>query len=210
MTDQRSGTGLRPIQATLVVGALGLGALLLAACGSSTNTASAGSGPSGTAASTSPSTTGAPASGGQPTGITIKTASVTGYGTILVDGSGHTLYILSSEQGGKITCTDANGCTNVWPDTELPAGVTSATAGRGIQASLLSTVKDAAGGLYVTYGGWPLYTFSHDTAPGQVSGEGITSFGGTWYVIDANGMPVKSSQSTSTSTSAPASSSYGY
>src|SRR5581483_7523132 len=63
MTDQRSGTGLRPIQATLVVGALGLGALLLAACGSSTNTASAGSGPSGTAASTSPSTTGAPASG---------------------------------------------------------------------------------------------------------------------------------------------------
>jgi len=211
MTDQRSETGLRSAQAMLAVGALGLGALLLAACGSSTGTASAGSGSSGSASSTSssaPSTTAAPASGGQPAGVTIKTASVSGYGTILVDGSGHTLYMLSSEQGGKITCTDANGCTKVWPDTELPAGVTSATAGPGIQASLLSTVKDATGGLYVTYGGWPLYTFSHDSAPGQVNGEGITSFGGTWYVLDANGMPVKSSQSTSTS--APASNSYGY
>ena len=208
MTDRLGETRLRCPRKRAATGAVVLGAVLLTACGSSGGTASAGS--SGSAASTSssaPSTTaaaGQPASGGQ--GITLMTASVSGYGTILVDGTGHTLYILSSEQGGKITCTDANGCTKIWPDTELPAGMTSATAGPGVKPSLLSTVKDAAGSLYVTYGGWPLYTFSRDSAAGQVNGEGITSFGGTWYVLDASGNPVKSSQSSS----APASGSYGY
>jgi predicted lipoprotein with Yx(FWY)xxD motif len=131
--------------------------------------------------------------------VTIGSAQVGGFGRILVDGSGHTLYVLSTEKGGKITCTDDNGCTKIWPDTELPAGVTAATPGPGIDTSLLSTVKDAKGSLYVTYGGWPLYTFTGDTGPGQVKGEGITNFGGTWYVLDVAGQPVTGAGSTSSS-----------
>ena len=114
---------------------------------------------------------------------------------VLVNGAGQTLYLLSSEQGGKLTCTDDNGCTKVWPDTELPAGVTGATAGTGIQASLLGTVKASTGSLYVTYGGYPLYTYSGDSGSGQANGEGIVSFGGTWYVIGVSGHPVMSKQS---------------
>ena len=42
----------------------------------------------------------------------------------------------------------------------------------------------------LTVGGWPVYTYVQDTAPGDVTGEGITSFGGTWYAIGPNGQPV--------------------
>lgn len=170
--------------------------LLLAACSSSTHSASSGSSSasSGSSSGGSATTAGAPASSGPPgsvaAGVTIGAANVAGYGMVLVDGSGHTLYILSSERGGKLTCTDDNGCTKVWPDTELPAGVMAATAGSGINKALLSTVKNAKGSLYVTYGGWPLYTFSGDSGPAQSAGEGINSFGGIWYVLGVSGQPV--------------------
>lgn len=172
------------------------GALVLAGCGSASPPGTASAASNGRSAGTA-----SPA-------IVIKTGSSPGLGTVLVDGGGRTLYMLTSEQGGKITCTDENGCTKAWPDTELPKGVTSATAGPGIRAGLLGTVKDAAGSLYVTYGGWPLYTFAGDSSPGQAKGEGITSFGGTWYVLDASGHPVTAGPSGSTTSSAPAG--YGY
>jgi len=129
--------------------------------------------------------------------ITISAKSVPGVGTVLVNSQGQTLYMLTSEQGGKITCTDDIGCTKVWPDTELPKGVTTAIAGSGVQASLLGTVKNADGDLYVTYHGWPLYTFGGDTVPGQANGEAVTGFGGAWYVLSTAGDPVTTKQSQS-------------
>jgi predicted lipoprotein with Yx(FWY)xxD motif len=125
-------------------------------------------------------------------GLTIGTSNVPGVGNVLVNAKdGKTLYLLTSEQGGKLTCTDDNGCTKVWPDTELPSGVSSGIAGNGVNSSLLSTVKTSDGHLYVTYNGWPLYTYSGDSGPMQSHGQGIQSFGGTWYALDASGNPVK-------------------
>ena len=174
-------------------GALAAAALALAACGSSGSAgASSTSSGSNGSASSSTSAAGSSTASSQAAAPTISTATVAGFGTVLVNGDGRTLYLLTSEKGGKITCTDANGCTKVWPDTELPSGVTAAKAGSGIQTSLLGTVKDASGSLYVTYGGYPLYTFAGDSSAGEAKGEGITSFGGTWYVISASGQPVTS------------------
>jgi len=124
---------------------------------------------------------------------------------VLVNASGKTLYILTSEQGGKITCTDDSGCTKVWPDNELPKGVTAATPGSGVDASKLGTAKNAAGDNYVTYGGYPLYTFSHDSGPGTANGEGVMSFGGTWYTMTASGAPVTTPTAGATTTTASAS-----
>jgi predicted lipoprotein with Yx(FWY)xxD motif len=160
------------LAATLVLG------LALAACTTKG---------SGTGSSTNPSGAGA--------AVTIASANVPGVGTVLVNGQGRTIYVLTSEQGGKLTCTDANGCTKVWPDTELPSGVTAATAGSGVQAAMLGTVKDASGSLYVTYATYPLYTYVGDTGPGTASGEGITSLGGTWYPITPAGTLVKTKAS---------------
>jgi predicted lipoprotein with Yx(FWY)xxD motif len=158
---------------SLGAGLAGVAALALAACGGST-------------ATTAP-TTAAPAA---PAGVTIASANVPGVGTVLVNGQGMTLYLLTSEQGGKLTCTDDNGCTKVWPDIELPSGVTAATAGTGVDASKLGTIKSTTGSLYVTYAGWPLYTFSHDSGPGTAHGEGINSFGGTWETLTPAGTAV--------------------
>lgn len=166
----------RPPGLLRAAGLAGATALAFAACGSKSSNPSA-----------APATTAA----GAPAGVTIATANVPTVGRVLVNGDGKTLYLLSSEKGGKLTCTDTNGCTNVWPDTELPAGVTAATAGSGVQASMLGTVKGSSGALYVTYAGWPLYTFAHDAGPGTANGEGIVSFGGTWMALTPAGTPVQ-------------------
>ena len=131
-------------------------------------------------------------------------------GTVLVNGQGQTLYLLTSEQGGKITCTQANGCTTAWPETTLPAGMTAAKAGSGVQGSLLGTVRDASGGLEVTYNHWPLYTYAGDSGPGVAHGQGLTSFGGTWYVLSASGNPVTASQAQAGNSSSSPGGGYGY
>jgi hypothetical protein len=108
--------------------------------------------------------------------------------------------MLTSEKGGKIACTAANGCTAVWPETNTASG-TTAKAGTGVQASLLGTVTGASGTPEVTYNHWPLYTFSGDSAAGVAHGQALTSFGGTWYVLDAAGNPVTTTQGASSSPS---------
>jgi predicted lipoprotein with Yx(FWY)xxD motif len=173
-----------PLRSWLLAGALTLGtAATIAACGSSSLSTAAGS----------PSSA-APAGASSAASATISATSVPGVGTVLVDGKGQTLYMLTSEKGGKITCTQANGCTQAWPETLLTNGA-AAKAGGGVQSSLLGTVKDASGNLEVTYNHWPLYTFSGDSGPGVAKGQGLTSFGGTWYVLNGSGNPVTSSQS---------------
>ena len=178
----------RPAARRLLLGSLALGAAAtVAACSSSSPSTAAGSPGRATASASSAAA------------VTISAKSVPGVGTILVNGQGQTLYLLTSEQGGKITCTDDNGCTKPWPDQELPKGDTAGKATGGANPALLGTIKSDDGDVYVTYGGWPLYTFAGDGGPGKANGEGITSFGGTWYVINAAGKPVMSATSSGSS-----------
>src|ERR1700722_11627027 len=116
-----------PLRSWLLAGGLALGtAAAVAACGSAASSTAAGSPSSG-----------APAGGSSAVSATISAKSLPGVGTVLVNGQGQTLYMLTSETGGKITCTAANGCTQAWPETLLTNGVTTAKAGTGVQASLL-------------------------------------------------------------------------
>ena len=108
------------------------------------------------------------------TRMVISTAKTTKYGTILV--SGHTLYTLKP---AGASCTTS--CQKFWPEVLLPKGVVKATAGPGVSAAKLGTVKRAGGRLQVTYAGRALYWFSLDTSPGQVKGN-ITDTWGTWRV----------------------------
>jgi predicted lipoprotein with Yx(FWY)xxD motif len=187
----------RPSGRRLLYGSLALGAAItVAACGSSSS--------SGTAAGSSSS---APAGASSAAAVTVSAKSVHGVGTVLVNGQGQTLYLLTSEKGGKITCTASNGCTQAWPETTLASEMTAPTAGTGVQSSLLGTVKDASGNLEVTYNHWPLYTFSGDSGAGVAKGQGLTSFGGTWYVLNTSGNPVTSSQAGSSSSTGGG---YGY
>jgi predicted lipoprotein with Yx(FWY)xxD motif len=181
-TTRRRRIPLVPTRFNPVPGRLALGAgavslaVTLAACGSSS---------SGTAAKSSK----APSASASP-GITFSTASVPGLGTVVVDGRGRTVYILTSGGHRNLPCTDSSGCTKLWRDLPLPDGTSAAKAGNGIQPSLLRTMKRSDGETYPTCNGWLMYEYAADAGPGQASGQGIKSFGGAWYVLNASGNPV--------------------
>jgi predicted lipoprotein with Yx(FWY)xxD motif len=104
--------------------------------------------------------------------VVISTLKTKKYGTILVDGN--TLYSLKP---GKIGC--GASCHTYWPQVLLPKGVTKATAGAGVSAAKLGTIKVAGGALQVTYSGLALYWFVGDKAHGQVNGN-VTDTWGKW------------------------------
>jgi predicted lipoprotein with Yx(FWY)xxD motif len=106
------------------------------------------------------------------------------YGTILVTTSGLSLYLLTSEANGRFTCTSA-ACTTFWPPLTVPPGTTSVRGGPGVDGRL-GVIKRPDGSLQVTDNGYPLYRYSGDHAAGETNGEGISSFGGTWYLVRAS------------------------
>ncbi len=165
-----------------------IGALLAAGCGPAAPTAApATQAPATTAA---PVPTEAMSTSGE---AQVNTAD-TSLGTVLVDGQGLTLYMLTSDTSDQPACVDA--CLTAWPPL-----VTSgqATAGSGAQASLLGSLTRADGSVQVTYNGHLVYTFKGDHAAGDVAGQGKTGFGGTWYVLSPDGNPVGAPASSSTS-----------
>jgi predicted lipoprotein with Yx(FWY)xxD motif len=107
----------------------------------------------------------------------------TSLGQILVDAKGMTLYMFANDANGESACYDQ--CAKNWPPLMVPE---KATAGTGIDASLLGTTKRKDGSLQVTYKGMPLYLFAKDNATGDVLGQGV---GSVWYVVGANGEVIK-------------------
>ena len=130
---------------------------------------------SGTAAPAAPTTAAQSA-----TGATVAVAN-SKLGDILVDGDGRTLYAFTKDKGDQSACT--GNCATNWP-----ALTGTATAGTGVQASLLSTSMQANGDAQVTYGGKPLYHFAGDAKAGDTNGQGV---GGVWFALTADGQLVK-------------------
>jgi len=116
---------------------------------------------------------------GSPASNTVSTGS-TSLGTVLTNSAGLTLYYLTTEQGGHDACTTMSGCAAAWPAVTPPSGG-SPTGSAGVTGQL-AVISASDGTMEVTYNGWPLHTFQGDGgSPGKASGNGIHSFGGTWY-----------------------------
>jgi predicted lipoprotein with Yx(FWY)xxD motif len=109
----------------------------------------------------------------------------TSLGSILVSSSGATLYEFTRDRG-RNSCVKVSGCAEVWPAL---LSSSKPTAGTGVRASLLSTVKLPNGGQQVTYAGHPLYVYSSE--PTGTSYVGVSSFGGSWDAINAAGHAIK-------------------
>ena len=118
-------------------------------------------------------------------GGTVKAAHNATFGSLLVTSAGMTLYHYTPDKNGKIKCTAA--CAQFWPPLVVKAG-TKPTAGAGVTASKLSTVKRPDGKTQVTYAGLPLYRYSGDAKPGDVKGEGFQKI---WYAVTAKGTLAK-------------------
>jgi predicted lipoprotein with Yx(FWY)xxD motif len=145
-----------------------LAVISLAACGGG---GSSGGGVSA-APTVAPTATPTPAAPAAPASMPLS--GTVGSSTVFVGQNGHTLYVLSSDPANTSTCTATGGCTGVWPPYAAPAG-TVAPVGSGFG---IITRSDST--LQWTFGTEPLYEYSGDSAAGTASGQGITSFGGTW------------------------------
>jgi|SRR5713101_1596505 len=123
--------------------------------------------------------------------------------TILVDSRGRSLYFFALDVPGNTpTCIDDTTyhCSKAWPPLLVHG---AARAGKGVNTSLLKTVKRADGTVQVTYNGYALYTFNGyhrsnapaaaaDTKPGDVHGQ---NYIGAWWVLSPAGKPVKTTPS---------------
>ena len=112
------------------------------------------------------------------TGLMHESTSI---GTVLAAPSGLTVYELVGATSANSSCT--GGCQTVWPPVE-------------------------SGGHQVVVNGHPAYTFSGDSASGQVHGQGVSDTWGKWYALDSSGNPITAAMPTSTSTTS-GGSSYG-
>jgi predicted lipoprotein with Yx(FWY)xxD motif len=163
-----------------------LAVVAVAGCGSSSNSNS-----------TSAMTSGGTTSSGEQGAASVEVASVPKLGSLLVDAEGRTLYLFQKDKGGKSSCSGS--CEKVWPPDVTTA---SPKAGSGVSASKLGTVKRSDGTMQITYAGHPLYTYTADASPGQVSGNGINSFGGVWNAVQPSGSNAPAGTSTGGSESA--------
>ncbi|MDH6109743.1 putative lipoprotein with Yx(FWY)xxD motif [Kitasatospora sp. MAP12-15] len=133
-------------------------------------------------------------------------------GQIVTDGSGHTLYRFDQDTANPSMSNCTGSCATLWPAATAPSGAVTAT---GISANLIGTVTRADGTKQLTLNGWPLYRYSHDTAPGDTNGQGV---GGIWFAATPTGgkamaqsTPSAPSMPSAPSThSTPPSSGYGY
>jgi predicted lipoprotein with Yx(FWY)xxD motif len=146
------------------------GALALTACGASDGGSN--------------STTPAPAAAAAPTN-TVRLATASGIGQVLVDSIGRTLYTPDEEKTGAVVCVDS--CTTVWKPLK-PAAAKTPTGAAGVPA--LAVIDRPDGSKQVTVGGRPLYTFATEV-PGSITGQNVADdFGSqhlTWHVVMSDG-----------------------
>ncbi|MER7670162.1 hypothetical protein ABTY61_17055 [Kitasatospora sp. NPDC096128] len=114
--------------------------------------------------------------------VQLTAGSAGGLTPIVHDGAGFTLYRFDKDTAkpSKSTCNDA--CATTWPPVLVQPGSRIFVA--GVPTSEIGIVTRADGTRQVTVGGWPVYRFSKDTAPGQTNGEGV---GGTWFAVSPHG-----------------------
>jgi predicted lipoprotein with Yx(FWY)xxD motif len=164
-------------------------ALAIAGCGGGSNSVKA-SAPTASMKASAPS--GA---------ATVGVRSSGGLGTYLVDSQGRTLYMFGKDTGTKSMCSGA--CASDWPPSTVSG---HPKAGSQVDAALLGTSTRSDGQSQLTYNGHPLYRYAGDSAAGDTNGQGLTAFGGIWYVVSPAGQTI-TAQATTSSTNGGG---YGY
>jgi predicted lipoprotein with Yx(FWY)xxD motif len=151
-----------------------LGTLLVAGCGTSTVPGSAYHGVVVNALSSKAAASPSSASSAASPGRAVLTVRRTPLGYVLANGSGFTIYWFARDHpdNGRSACTGR--CLLAWfPVTGRPVAAKGVTLD-----AVLGTITRPSGLVQATYNGYPLYTFTSDSAPGQVNGNGSV-----WHVI---------------------------
>jgi len=154
-----------------------------AASPATTSTASSG-GTRGYGGGASSASTSAAAASAATVSVTAKSSKL---GLILAAGPKRkTVYLFESDTGSASSCN--GGCASVWPPV-----TGTAAAGAGAVSADLGTITRSDGTTQVTYKGHPLYFFARDGDAGDSYGEGLKSFGASWYALTPSGKKVDNS-----------------
>lgn len=162
---------------TWAIGALAVG-LVLTGCGSTAASPGASAPPAssgGYGAAYGTGSTSAAAAG--------LMVAKTSLGEVVVTSDGRTAYRFDKDTAGAPASACTGACLGLWPPVLAASGTPS---GAGITGTL-GTIPTADGKRQVTLDGWPLYTYSGDTAAGDVSGQGVQ---GIWWVVGADGAKI--------------------
>jgi predicted lipoprotein with Yx(FWY)xxD motif len=100
--------------------------------------------------------------------------------TIVVNASGRAVYTLTGDSKTHSECASSNGCWSIWPPVTVGKGQRP-SKGAGVSGTL--SVWTHSGINQVLQNGHPLYTFSGDGAAHVANGNGLKTFGGTWFVV---------------------------
>jgi predicted lipoprotein with Yx(FWY)xxD motif len=160
---------------TLAITVAAAASVPLAACG--------GTARSDKAATTASAATRAAAPSAARTARPTVKVTRTAYGTALSDRRGFALYRFTHDHSAASTCSGA--CAVAWPPYIVATRPT--VAGTGARSNLLGATRRHDGRLQVTYAGHPLYYYVGDSRRGEVLCQAATEFGGTWYVVAADG-----------------------
>jgi predicted lipoprotein with Yx(FWY)xxD motif len=146
---------------------------------------SAGAGfPPSRSSSAGPSSSGA---GGSGQVTTVTAGSLGNLGKVLIDGSGHPLYLRTKDHGKRSGCSGS--CAQAWPPVTT-GGAPHATG--AAKSSLLGTTTRKGRTKQVTYAGHPLYRYARDDQRGaKAKGEGRSQYGSTWYAVSPRGTKVR-------------------
>ncbi|MGK3203875.1 SCO0930 family lipoprotein [Amycolatopsis sp. MEPSY49] len=125
---------------------------------------------------------------------TLGATDIDGLGPVLTDQAGRTLYLFTKDGQGSGQSTCDGTCAKTWPPLLVDGRITVAPA---IDTGLVGRLTRADGRNQVTVGGWPVYTYAKDGAPGEATGHGAAN---TWYAVEPSGCKVDPSRRPATAT----------
>ena len=115
----------------------------------------------------------------------LSSASARSVGRYLTDANGRAVYMFVIDSKNFSACTGA--CAGAWPPLSPPAAL---SGNAPVQAELIGRITRSDGRAQVTYHEMPIYYYHGDERPGDIKGQGKNAFGGLWYLVSPDGVPI--------------------
>lgn len=113
--------------------------------------------------------------------VQLSSSEVGDLNPVVANGAGFVLYRFDKDKPNPSTSNCVGDCEKTWPPLVVAAN--GKVFIDGIKKSSVGFIKRGKG-FQVTLGGWPIYLFSKDEAPGDTNGQGV---GGTWFGVTPDG-----------------------
>lgn len=107
-------------------------------------------------------------------------------GRIIMNGGGRTLYRYDQDSANPPRSNCIGACAQSWPPARWVPGMKIT----GVNRAIVGQIRRPDGTMQLTVGGWPMYLYAMDTAPGEARGQGQ---GGVWWVSKPNGAKTQAS-----------------